>query len=664
MTELEALALDEANRSAVAAALAVAEARRPPHAPLVLVGSRASGTGELLGLVAERARRDRPGERVELLDTPALASRYREVMLTGNSDGLRAELAGADLLLIESLELLPRFPECQGLLADLLDSRRAGGRETVIAAGRDPSEIEGLDPRVLRRLQLGREVRFTLPGESARLALLTARQNGRERGLSGDVLRALAGATLPSLRDYTGAQARLQAFQEASPLPLTPEDALLLVGVLPPARTPDPADRPAPEVPTPARKPAGAEAVAASASLPATDEFAAFLNEVTGELSGRLDGWSRKVRDAIGRWSSRGLRTEALEALLEPDGYADPEGALRSYEAAAEAILGLAEEAAALAPDLAGAEVFRDPAQIAAARVLVEGARAAEPLSVPLPQYRWDEFAEGPALRLTVRAGGDVIREPGTRYSPLVVTGGGGSGKSHFVHGIGNSLIGRGLGQVICLSGPAFAAEIRSLPDAEAAEEWRSRYAWAGAFLLDDLHLLAGEPRAQQELAALIGELIEGRRQVVVASLRPLEQLPDFDPRLMALLQSGLTVELPPPDREVRLAVIRRLLAGDPAGEDPALVDYLSSRPADSVRAVQGIVRRVLAAAAAQQATASPQLAREVLEWSPGPVPRPRVAGPGRAAGIPAPGIGMLKSPEKMVKHWPRPADRLIEELR
>jgi hypothetical protein len=132
----------------------------------------------------------------------------------------------------------------------------------------------------------------------------------------------------------------------------------------------------------------------------------------------------------------------------------------------------------------------------------------------------------------------------------------------------------------------------------------------------------------------------------------------------MTILQNGLTVELPAPDREVRLAVIRRLLAGDAAADDAALVDYLASRPSESVRVLQGMVQRVLSAAAAQQTTASPQLAREVLEFGAGAGRRVRVPGARTSGGIPAPGMGLLKSGEKMVKVWPRAAERLIEELR
>ncbi len=642
MNDFEALALDETNRPAATAGQAVAEARRPPFAPLVVTGSREGAGSELLSAIVSAARQLRPEERITHLAIGALAERQREALLAGRSDELREELIGADLLVIDGLESLPSHAESQGLLADLLDGRRSGGRETVIGSAVNPAAIAGLDPRVLRRLQQGKDVLAVFPGEPARLALLRRRQNGDGTTLPDPVLRALADARFPSLGDYFGALSRLLAFQEASPVPLSPEDALLLVG----------AGSAEPEL-------EGAE------PRPIADEFSAFLSDVTGELTGRLEGWRARVGEAITRWSGKGLRTHALEALLEEEPRGDPDAAVRAFAAAADAILQLADEAARLAPDLAGAEVFRDPSQLSAARLLVEEARGALPLSAPLPHFRWEDFVEGPALRLTIRAGREVLREPGTRYTPLVVTGGSGSGKSHFLHGLGNAFVARGLGPVVCLSGPALAAEIRSLPDPAAIADWRGRYGWVAAFLLDDLHLLAGELKAQQELAALLAELGEGKRQAVLASLRPLEQLPDFEPRLMALLQNGLTVELPPPDREVRLAVIRRLLAGDPAAEDAALVDYLASRPADSVRAVQVVVQRVLDAAVAQQAMASPQLARETLEFGLGSLRRPRPAGAGRiSGGIPAPGIGLLKSAEKMVKAWPRPAERLIEELR
>jgi chromosomal replication initiator protein len=206
---------------------------------------------------------------------------------------------------------------------------------------------------------------------------------------------------------------------------------------------------------------------------------------------------------------------------------------------------------------------------------------------------------------------------------------------------------------------------VRSHNDPEQRAAWRHRYRWVGALLVDDLHLLAGETEAQAELLLLQDELLEGGRQMVFASLRPLETLEGIDPRLLVRLESGLVVELPAPDREIRLAVIKRLLAGTVAGQDAGLADYLATRSADSVRAVQGMVQRVLGEAAAQEVAPSSALAREVLEvMDLGPGRGQRKSAAQRASGILSPGMGLVRSREKTVDEWPSVRDRLIGEFK
>jgi len=68
MSDFEAFAVDPANRPAVEAAAAIADAERPPYAPLVVIGSKGSGKTELLLAIAERARTRHPGRRIEFLD--------------------------------------------------------------------------------------------------------------------------------------------------------------------------------------------------------------------------------------------------------------------------------------------------------------------------------------------------------------------------------------------------------------------------------------------------------------------------------------------------------------------------------------------------------------------------------------------------------------------
>jgi chromosomal replication initiation ATPase DnaA len=126
-------------------------------------------------------------------------------------------------------------------------------------------------------------------------------------------------------------------------------------------------------------------------------------------------------------------------------------------------------------------------------------------------------------------------------------------------------------------------------------------------------------------------------------------------------LEGGLVAELPIPDREIRQQVAERLLNEKVERPDPEVAAYLAGRPADSVRAVHGLVQRVLSAAEAQNARLSAAFARSVLETS---TVRPARRAASRGSGLVAPGMGGARSREKMVWDWPDIGDRLIEEWR
>ena len=324
MSDFETFVLEPANRAAAAAARAMADGTGLPDRPLIVLGGGGTGKTELLQAMASRLRDRHPSAVIELLSPDLLAERYRGALAQGRGDALRAELAAADLVLIDDLEQLARHRECHGLVADLLDGRRLAGRGTVLATAIPVEQQSGLDARLLRRLADGTTVSLALPGPAARAEILLRRLGDHPDALPGDVVRALAAADFPSMRDHTGALSRLVAFQEASAVPLSPADAMLLIGAPALRAAPEPAGEPAPEpAPDPAASPAGPEA---------PDEFGAFLSEVAATVSEQVDRWRRSLEEAVQRWREAGLRTGRLDALLQEDLTANPEPALEAEQ--------------------------------------------------------------------------------------------------------------------------------------------------------------------------------------------------------------------------------------------------------------------------------------------------------------------------------------------
>jgi chromosomal replication initiator protein len=262
---------------------------------------------------------------------------------------------------------------------------------------------------------------------------------------------------------------------------------------------------------------------------------------------------------------------------------------------------------------------------------------------------------------MALQAARAIAAEPATRYNPLVVVGASGVGKTHLLHAVGNALAARLKGPVACLSAHEFTGELIEAIDRDAVPAWRARYRAAAAFLLDDVHLVAEKDRTQDELFVLFNYLTDSARQMVFTSAVPLAELTAVEGRLRTRLEGGLVVELPAPEREIRQQVVERSLKAKVGTADRELAAYVGSRPADSVRAVHGLLQRILNAAEAQGAPPTVSLAREVLE---GAQPKPaRRAASTRSSGVVGVASG-FKSREKMVWEWPDVGDRIVEEWR
>jgi chromosomal replication initiator protein len=380
-----------------------------------------------------------------------------------------------------------------------------------------------------------------------------------------------------------------------------------------------------------------------------------------------VDAWRTQISAAILRWEGEGYRTGRLQKLLDQEVTPDPGPFLREFEADVQRLRVMETETAELAPDLVGSAAFRDPDELAAAEVLLSRAReGAVPPAAPSPLWRLEDWIVGPSAKVALEAARTVLQEPGGRYNPLVIVGGGGAGKTHLLHAIGNRLTESVGGAVACLSAPEYTGELIEAIDRDAVGVWRARYRRVGALLLDDAHLIADTDRTQDELFLLYNMLLESGRQMIFTSAVPLTELPGLEPRLRTRLEAGLVVELPAPDQEVRAPLIARELTARLGTVDAQLTEFMSARPVDSVRQLMAQLQRVVNAAEARGVPPTAALAREVLDGVSAESPvesSARRSGP-RSSGIVAPTAGGARSREKMVWEWPELADRLIEEWR
>jgi chromosomal replication initiator protein len=233
------------------------------------------------------------------------------------------------------------------------------------------------------------------------------------------------------------------------------------------------------------------------------------------------------------------------------------------------------------------------------------------------PRYRFEQFVIGAGNRLAHAAALAVAELPGQAYNPLFIHAAPGRGKTHLLHAIANYVQQYGGGtRVRYATVEAFTNEfIGSLSARESAAAFKRLYRDADVLLIDDVQFLASKARTEEEFFHTFNALYESGRQLVLSCDRLPRKLITLHERLRERFESGLVVEIEPPDLQTRLTILRKRTVLDriPVADDGVL-ELIATRVTDNVRALEGALIRVVAHHSLTGQPIDLALARAVLD--------------------------------------------------
>ncbi|MBI5774913.1 MAG: ATP-binding protein [Verrucomicrobia bacterium] len=217
-----------------------------------------------------------------------------------------------------------------------------------------------------------------------------------------------------------------------------------------------------------------------------------------------------------------------------------------------------------------------------------------------------DQFAHSAALT--------IADAPGEAYNPLLLFGGTGLGKTHLLQAIGAHVATRQPEmRVRCVTMERFMQEFTLAGQGSALARFRRQYRVRDLLLVDDVQPFAGKKRLQREFLELFDTLHAGRRQVVLASDRPAEEIPGLDPAFFARFEWGLVTDLQPPDFETRLAILHRRAAEVGVGLPDELAQFLAKHVSVNIRRLGGAMSRVVSYASISGDAPSVPMANALL---------------------------------------------------
>ncbi len=211
------------------------------------------------------------------------------------------------------------------------------------------------------------------------------------------------------------------------------------------------------------------------------------------------------------------------------------------------------------------------------------------------PRYVFDSFVVGPFNELAHAASKTVVKNPGGSYNPLFIYGNTGHGKTHLIQAIGNH-IKKDFPQkkVFYLTSERFGSEYFSSLQTNTAQKFKEKYRRYDVIIMDDIQFFANKEKFQEELFHLFETFFQTNRQLVFSSDKHPNFIPGLEDRLKSRFNQGMIIDIPAPDHESRIAILKTKSLVNNIDLNPDILDFLASSIESNVRELEGVVNAVV----------------------------------------------------------------------
>ena len=232
------------------------------------------------------------------------------------------------------------------------------------------------------------------------------------------------------------------------------------------------------------------------------------------------------------------------------------------------------------------------------------------------PKFRFDNYVVGSSNQFAHAAARAVANSPSRSYNPLFIYGGVGMGKTHLMHAIGRDLLDRYPSmRIVYTSSERFMNEMVTSIRSDRMPAFHRHYRSADVLLVDDIQILAGKERTQEEFFHTFNELYDHQKQIFISSDSAPKSTPGLVERLRSRFEWGLMVDIQPPDLETKMAILDKKAEMEGVTLPEDVRNYIATKTKSNVRELEGAMIKLVAYSSVTGTPINLAMAQQVLKY-------------------------------------------------
>jgi chromosomal replication initiator protein len=242
--------------------------------------------------------------------------------------------------------------------------------------------------------------------------------------------------------------------------------------------------------------------------------------------------------------------------------------------------------------------------------------------------FTFENFAVSSTNQMAHAAAIAVSKALGKAYNPLFLYGGVGVGKTHLMQAVAHEVLKKNPRlKVICCTGEEFTNEIVNAIRKKTTQEFKQKFRTTKLLMVDDIQFIAGKDRAQEEFFHTFNSVWRAGGQIILTSDRRPEEISKLEDRLRSRFEGGLTIDIQPPDFELRTAILL-IKAQQRKFNLPMDIAQLIASNITSTRKLEGFLTRIMTEAITRKEPLTVELVSAIIGKSNGAVISQRLVKP------------------------------------
>ncbi len=203
--------------------------------------------------------------------------------------------------------------------------------------------------------------------------------------------------------------------------------------------------------------------------------------------------------------------------------------------------------------------------------------------------FTFDQFVVGKNSDFAYMAALSLASQKTPTQNSLLLYSPPGMGKSHLSQAAGHQILSAFPNErIFYITAEDFTNEMVIAFKRNSIDEFKKKYrSCCDVLLLEDIHMLSGRTRTQEELALTLDYLNEAGKKVIYSSSIQLAKIPKMSEQLKSRIAVSLISEIEPPDFRTRVKILQHKARGRSLRVPSEVIEFMAEELKQNVRVLE-----------------------------------------------------------------------------